>query len=81
MEKKPSPQAIAQLADSLKMKKKAVRIWFCNQRHKEKSIKSLTPSETSTLRIPARIKDAVDYSASANDLSTSVQSTGSVLSL
>jgi hypothetical protein len=42
IEPKPSLQAIAQLADSVRMKKEVVRIWFCNRRQKEKRIAPLT---------------------------------------
>jgi hypothetical protein len=41
-EPKPSLQAIAMLADSVRMKKEVVRIWFCNRRQKEKRITPLT---------------------------------------
>ncbi len=41
-EPKPSLQAIAKLADSVRMKKEVVRVWFCNRRHKEKRTKPLT---------------------------------------
>jgi hypothetical protein len=41
-EPKPSLQAIAMLANSVRMKKEVVRIWFCNRRQKEKRIAPLT---------------------------------------
>jgi hypothetical protein len=41
-EPKPSLQVIAKLAESVRMKKEVVRIWFCNRRQKEKRITPLT---------------------------------------
>ena len=79
MERKPSSQTIAKLANSLRMKKKTVHIWFCNRRQKEKNIKPLTASNTpvtSTSQIPAEIQDSVD-SVTPNYMSAPVQSTGS----
>jgi Homeodomain len=53
-EPKPSLEAIAKLADSLRMKKEVVRIWFCNRRHKEKRMKPLTAIPVRTTRSASR---------------------------
>ena len=55
-EQKPSLEVMAKLADSLRMKKDVVRIWFCNRRHKEKSVKAIT-AVTPSSRIPDEMKD------------------------
>jgi POU domain transcription factor, class 4 len=36
---RPSGEKIAQIADKLDLKKNVVRVWFCNQRQKQKRMK------------------------------------------
>lgn len=36
---RPSGEKIAQIADKLELKKNVVRVWFCNQRQKQKRMK------------------------------------------
>ncbi len=45
---KPSLQKITKLAESVRMKKEVVRIWFCNWRQKEKRIAPLTTAVRKT---------------------------------
>jgi class 4 POU domain transcription factor len=40
---RPSGEKIAQIADKLDLKKNVVRVWFCNQRQKQKRMKFATP--------------------------------------
>jgi class 3 POU domain transcription factor len=57
-EPKPTLEAIASLADSLNMNREVVRIWFCNQRHKEKRKKlptTKTPESLTRTRSAARM--------------------------
>jgi hypothetical protein len=72
MEQRPSLETIAKLAACLRIKKKIVRIWFCNRRYRERYMKPLTPSNTTSVSpIPTEIVDPLD---SAN--LSPVQSTG-----
>jgi hypothetical protein len=43
---KPSPEVIASLADSLRLKRKTVHFWFANRRQKEKFTKRVTELKT-----------------------------------
>lgn len=82
-EPKPSPEAIAALADSLQLKKKSVHIWFANRRHKEKFKKRFTTIKTSPLRKTrlsvSRIStsdEIVDETAETMNNLSDAQSTG-----
>jgi class 4 POU domain transcription factor len=39
MQPRPSGEKIAQVAEKLDLKKSVVRVWFCNQRQKQKRMK------------------------------------------
>ena len=43
LQPRPSGEKIAQIAEKLDLKKNVVRVWFCNQRQKQKRMKFATP--------------------------------------
>lgn len=43
---RPSGEKIAQIADKLDLKKNVVRVWFCNQRQKQKRMKFAAAGQT-----------------------------------
>lgn len=47
MNSRPSSDQILQIAERLELRKNVVRVWFCNQRQKQKRMRNSTTAENS----------------------------------